>query len=383
MHFRLFDSVYISFLSKNGDLKTVCNPLLNRLPIDSLCSDNHWSVYFGPANLKRIHDFCQLLETQQQISKRPITLTVSAEPHIATKAVFLLGSYMILMRDDTEEFIKLIASFEGTIKPFKDMLYDTQSSSLDLGVDDCLHALRKARDLKWVDFGPDGFDADEYKFFENPLNADMNEIVPGKLLAMRGPRDLPHAAHWLDVLHKDGGFSHREFSPQHYAPILEQFDVQVVVRCNPSQYDRRGFEDAGIVVVDLPFEDGGVPPVDIVAKFLAIAEAVPGAVAVHCASGLGCAATLIALYMMKHHGFTARQAIGWLRIVRPGRYGPRPIHSSFPPHKKTARFEGLKATGRESEGWVSSARARLQGSLPGKPPTAPPTPCILSQYNRL
>jgi hypothetical protein len=23
--------------------------------------------------------------------------------------------------------------------------------------------------------------------------------------------------------------------------------------------------------------------------------------------------------MMKHHGFTAREAIGWLQIVRPGR----------------------------------------------------------------
>ena len=28
--------------------------------------------------------------------------------------------------------------------------------------------------------------------------------------------------------------------------------------------------------------------------------------------------TLIALYMMKHHGFSARAAMGWLRIVRPG-----------------------------------------------------------------
>ena len=138
--------------------------------------------------------------------------------------------------------------------------------------------------------------------------------------------DLPGDAEWLDVLREDGSFSHRDFSPQYYASLLHEFDVQVVVRCNTPQYDRRGLEDAGILVVDLIYEDGGCPPVDIMAKFMAVVEAVPGAVAVHGASGLGRSGTLIGLYMMKHHGFTAREAMGWMRIVRPGRYA----HFLFP-----------------------------------------------------
>ena len=28
--------------------------------------------------------------------------------------------------------------------------------------------------------------------------------------------------------------------------------------------------------------------------------------------------TLIALWLMRSHGFTAREAMGWLRIMRPG-----------------------------------------------------------------
>lgn len=40
--------------------------------------------------------------------------------------------------------------------------------------------------------------------------------------------------------------------------------------------------------------------------------------AVHCLAGLGRTGTLIALYLMKHLGFTANEAMGWIRICRPG-----------------------------------------------------------------
>ncbi len=84
-------------------------------------------------------------------------------------------------------------------------------------------------------------------------------------------------------------------------------------------------------MVDLYWEDSAPPPIDVVAKFLAVAERLPGSIAVHCWSERGQSGTLAALYMMKHHGFTAREAIGWLNIVRPGRWPPAPclhVHSA-------------------------------------------------------
>ena len=43
-----------------------------------------------------------------------------------------------------------------------------------------------------------------------------------------------------------------------------------------------------------------------------------GALAVHCKAGLGRTGTLICAYIMRYHGFTAAEAIGYCRICRPG-----------------------------------------------------------------
>jgi hypothetical protein len=79
-----------------------------------------------------------------------------------------------------------------------------------------------------------------------------------------------------------------------------------------------GSASRGIAHHHLAFDGRSAPPDRAVAAFLAAADAAEGAVAVRCGAEPGGAATLIALYMMRTHGFGARAAVGWQHVVRPG-----------------------------------------------------------------
>jgi hypothetical protein len=43
-----------------------------------------------------------------------------------------------------------------------------------------------------------------------------------------------------------------------------------------------------------------------------------GALAIHCKAGLGRTGVLICSYLIKHHDFTPEEAIGYIRVCRPG-----------------------------------------------------------------
>ena len=244
--------------------------------------------------------------------------TASAKESI-TNAVFLLGAYMILKHEsELDDLAAAFAPVMHKVMPYRDI--SAGRPTFDLRLEDCWGGLLRARRLGWVDFGsgPGAFDLARYELLDDPLNADLHEVVPGKIVAMRGPVSLPGGRRWADAVDAAGEFSHRDFSPAHYGPVLRGLGVRAVVRLNSPRYDPAEFQAAGIAVADLPFADGSPPPPAVIAKFLAAVDSVPGAVAVHCRAGLGRTGTLIALYLIRNHGFSARQAMGWLRIVRPG-----------------------------------------------------------------
>ena len=147
------------------------------------------------------------------------------------------------------------------------------------------------------------FDVEEYFYYDHPLCGDMHEVVSEKFIAFRGPSGYA------------GGDGLRASD---YLEVFAEKGVSTVVRLNSSNYKASTFRRAGVEHVTLIFSDCSVPSDRIVDRFLRVAETAEGMIAVHCLAGLGRTGTLIALYLMKHHRFTAREAIGWLRVCRPG-----------------------------------------------------------------
>jgi hypothetical protein len=161
-------------------------------------------------------------------------------------------------------------------------------------------------------------DADEYpqyRHYDNPANGDLQEVVPGKFVALKGPVATPD-----DAPYHDDARGARSFSPAFCADILRGMGVTAVVRLNEPRYPAEALTSRGLAHHSLAFPDCACPPDAVVAAFLRIVDAAPGAVAARCHAGLGRTGTLIALHLtrMRSCGFGAREAMGWLRIMRPG-----------------------------------------------------------------
>ncbi|KAF7353090.1 Phosphoprotein phosphatase [Mycena venus] len=296
---------------------------------------------WGPLNIAMVYKACilihELLE-DKDLSPHRLVLYSSDDPKRKANAALLLALFiMIVQRRAPWEAFHPIAELE--FMPFRDA--GRGPSDFNLNIQDCLWGIWKAMQHGLCDMNE--FSVEDYEYYEKVENGDWNWITPN-FIAFASPVDSAWikkekeakeniktngsvAAGTASTASSSTGSSNLALQrklPTPFLNCLDYFDkrnIKLVVRLNTELYDRGTFLDRGIDHMELYFDDGTNPTDEIVRTFLDVADRViesGGVVAVHCKAGLGRTGTLIGAYLIWKYGFTANEAIGFMRIVRPG-----------------------------------------------------------------
>ncbi|KAI0773815.1 phosphatases II [Fomes fomentarius] len=287
---------------------------------------------WGPLNLAMVYKACILIHEILQdpaIMSYRIVLYSSSDPRKKANAALLMALYvMIVQQRPPWEAFHPIAELE--FMPFRDA--GRGRSDFNLSIQDCLWGIYKAMQNGLCDMNE--FDIEDYEYYEKVENGDWNWLTPN-FIAFASPVDPTWIKREKEKREQENQAIAPPSSPtkavalqrklptpfQNCLDYFERQGVKLVVRLNNPLYDAQVFRDRGINHTELYFDDGTNPTDDIVRMFIDMADEViesGGVVAVHCKAGLGRTGTLIGAYLVWKYGFTASEAIAFMRIVRPG-----------------------------------------------------------------
>uniref|UniRef100_A0A6T8G8X8 protein-tyrosine-phosphatase n=1 Tax=Hemiselmis andersenii TaxID=464988 RepID=A0A6T8G8X8_HEMAN len=258
-------------------------------------SYEHFCLDFGPVSLSGIVKFCRDLRAKRdhvKLQKRPIVFYTYDGLHDVANACFLLGAFLVLDEGHTPE--AAAALFDCLqLPPFRDATYSNHNT-YPLTILDALRGLKRAVSHGWFDHLT--FDVASYEDLYDPRKLECNLISP-EFVALCCPPEEAST----------------------HAELLSKLGVTDLVRLNfDSHYDPKCFEGAGVAVHDLSFRDCTCPSPGLIAHFLDVCDSAKGVIGVHCLAGLGRTGTMIGCYLIKNHGFSAAEAIAYMRLCRPG-----------------------------------------------------------------
>ena len=375
------------------------------LPYDPICDD------FCPMDFCSIARFVRILDGElllaQTTGASGVIFCADRGARNLANAAFLLGAYLIIKCGKPADFAWRALQSLREDRPLEELVDAANSASASgLSILDCLAGVARAAAAGWI-AAPTPADPSRWGMLDDAECASLAArqhgavypVAPGRLIALAPPTRLAGLRQRRPSSYDGEGGG---WSAEACAGALHALGVSTVIRVvddsdGPAPYDRLGFVECGIEHREVAVTANGRPLFeaslqqadrdgislgdDISAglgvsrdgcetaaadRFLRLVDAAPGAVAVHCRDGRRLAGPLLALALMRRHGFTAREAAGWLRVVRPGAIIDGQLEFLCEYRAGLASGGGSTAAGRPAVGLAAADDGDgKQGRLPG------------------
>ncbi|QSL65909.1 hypothetical protein MERGE_003046 [Pneumocystis wakefieldiae] len=281
--------------------------------IDDSLVYNPFHHDFGPLNIAHLYRFALTMHemlSNPAIREKPFILYSKNDNRNRTCAACLIACYMVLVQNWPPHLaLAPLIEADPPYTPFRDAGY--APADYGISIQDCVYGLWKAKEAGILNIK--NLDLEEYETYERVEYGDFNWITP-HFIAFASPVQPGYIVN---------GKQKNVITPT-FMSVLKYFSshrVGLVIRLNKPLYDKRQFEKLGVEHVDMFFEDGTCPDLEVVRKFCGLVEEILEkdlVVAVHCKAGLGRTGCLIGAYLIYKYSFTANEVIAYMRVMRPG-----------------------------------------------------------------
>ncbi|KAK9450981.1 protein-tyrosine phosphatase-like protein [Limtongia smithiae] len=287
------------------------NATFTYLTVEDMLPYSSFHHDFGPLHIGHLYRFAVALHevlADEANSGRAVVIYSRTNPRSRANTACVLCCYMVLIQSWPPHLaLAPIAQAEPPFMPFRDAGYSV--ADFTLSIQDVVYGVWKAHDLGLLNIKE--FNLEEYEKYERVEMGDFN-MIPPHFVAFASPQ------------YSTSPDMTPQKMPLAVKNVLDYFEtnnVAAVIRLNSPLYDKRIFEERDIKHIDMIFEDGTVPEMDMVKNFIGVCLELTREkklVAIHCKAGLGRTGCLIGAFLMYMYAMTANEVISYMRFMRPG-----------------------------------------------------------------
>jgi len=304
--YKIYDRLYIDIHESEEQTKDLIIKSKRQHITSTYYHESYYSINrdYGPINICNIVKFINYIDklyNEPKIYNKDIIYYVYLNENNSylLNSVFLFGCYLVIKLNIQINYVIniLLKIFNSHPCYYIDCIskYGGYYSSII----DCLKSINFIYKNNIENIN--NFDIENYEYMTDYLYRDMN-LIANKFIAMACPTNK----NILNI--KD---------------ILKKYECKIIIRLNNDSddfYDKNVFLNNNINIYDLYFDDYSIPNVEIVKKFMNIINNTDlnEIVAIHCKAGLGRTGLLICIWLIIKLNFEPREAIAYLRIMRPG-----------------------------------------------------------------